>query len=304
MIEADFHKQVLLHEVIKFLNPAPGKTYIDATIGGGGHAFALLQKGAKVLGIDRDPEAIEYVKNQLETRNCPPAGETGKLETKENLVLANGNFSDIGQIAKSYGFNQVHGILFDLGVSSHQLENAQRGFSFAKVGPLDMRMDPMLSVTAYDIINHFDERRLNEILKTYGQEKFSRSIARAICSARQIEPITSTIRLAKIIEDAIPSGVRSKIHKATKTFQAIRIVVNSELLNLQESLPQTTKLLAGGGRLVIISFHSLEDANVKRFLKQERQLKVLTKKPIGPSKSEILKNPRARSAKLRVAEKI
>lgn len=199
----------------------------------------------------------------------------------------------------------MDGVLFDLGVSSHQIETPQRGFSFSKVGPLDMRMDKSITVTAYDIVNHFDERRLNEIFKTYGQEKFSRSIARAVCSARQIEPINSTVRLAKVIEKAIPPGVRKqKINPATKTFQAIRIVVNSELLNLQESLPQTTELLVSGGRLVIISFHSLEDGIVKRFLKSQGGLRVLTPKPIGPSQSEILDNPRARSAKLRAAEKI
>lgn len=302
MTPADFHKPVLLAQVIEFLDPAPGKFYIDATIGGGGHSFALLQKGAKVLGIDRDPEAIEFVDKKWKMVN-------GKWKIAENLTLVQGNFSHIGQIARENGFSQVNGILFDLGVSSHQLETPKRGFSFQKEGPPDMRMDPNLTVTAYDIINNFNERRIHEILKTYGQEKFSRSIARAICSARQVKPIKSTIRLAKICQEAVPRGVYGKhrvikIHPATRTFQALRIVVNSELLNLGESLPQTTKLLAHGGRLAIITFHSLEAQIVKRFLKQEKQLAILSKKPIGPSKSEILQNPRARSARLRVAEKI
>lgn len=282
-----FHAPVLLQEVIKFLAPAPGKSYIDATIGGGGHAFELLKRGARVLGIDRDPEAIEQVRK--ETRN---------------VMLVQGNFNKIGEIARSNGFGNVNGILFDLGVSSHQLEVPKRGFSFTKEGPLDMRMDPDLTIKAADIVNNFDERRLYEIFKTYGQEKFSRSIARAICSARQIESINSTVRLAQIISDAKPRGEYVRIHPATRAFQALRIVVNSELLNLESTLPQTTNLLAPGGRLVIISFHSLEDALVKRFLKQEEKLLVLTKKPIGPSRQEILDNPRARSAKLRVAERL
>ena len=285
-----FHAPVLLQEVIKFLSPAPGKSYIDATIGGGGHTFALLKQGARVLGIDRDPDAIEHIKD--------------KWKIGKELILARANFNKIGEIARSNGASQIDGILFDLGVSSYQLEKADRGFSFQKKGPLDMRMDPDLEVTAADIINNFDERRLYEIFKTYGQEKFSRSIARAICSARQIESINSTVRLAKIIEDAKPRGAYEKIHPATRAFQALRIVVNSELLNLEEALPQTTNLLARGGRLVIISFHSLEDALVKRFLKQEEKLLVLTKKPIGPNRQEVLANPRARSAKLRVAERI
>lgn len=289
MNKTDFHTPVLLDEVIDFLNPSPGKTYIDATIGGAGHTFALLKKGAKVLGIDRDPDAIAHVREHINS---------------QLLTLAQGNFSKIGEIARSNGFIKVDGILFDLGVSSHQLESAKRGFSFTKEGPLDMRMDPQLSVTAYDIINNFDERRLNEIIKTYGQEKYSRSIARAIYSARQIGKINSTIRLKEIIQSAVPRGARkARINTATKTFQALRIIVNSEILNLESTLPQTSKLLVGGGRLVIISFHSLEDATVKRFLKTQESLRVLTPKPIGPTKSEILKNPRARSAKLRAAEK-
>lgn len=286
-----FHTPVLLAEVIEFLMPKPGKSYIDATLGGAGHTFEILKRGARVLGIDRDKQAIEYVKSHM--------------QIEQNLTLVQGNFSQLAEIAKSHGVSQVDGILFDLGVSSHQFETSQRGFSFTKEGPLDMRMDQNLQISAYDIVNNFDERRIHEILKTYGEEKYSRPIARAICSARQIEPINSTIRLAQIVRSAVPRGVRKKmIDPATKTFQAIRIVVNSELLNLEDTLPQTISLLVKGGRLVIISFHSLEDKLVKRFLKSQKSLRVLTPKPIGPSKSEIYKNPRSRSAKLRVAERI
>ena len=303
--EVRYHTPVLLQEVLKYLSPKPGDLVIDATIGGGGHAFELLKYGAKVLGIDRDPEAIEHVKDQWKMENV----EDPERSRRGNLKLIRGNFSSIGQIARSNGFDQVSGVLFDLGVSSHQIEKPERGFSFQKEGPLDMRMDPNLTVKAGDIINNFDKRRLNEIFKTYGQERHSWPISKAIVSARQIKPIETTTELVQIIEGAV-GGVSKyggrvvKIHPATKAFQALRIVVNSELLNLEETLPQTVELLKKGGRLATISFHSLEDGIVKRFFKRDARLKVLTKKPIGPSHQEVSQNPRARSAKLRVAERI
>lgn len=290
-----YHISALLHEVISYLDPKPGDLTIDATIGGAGHTQELLKRGARVLGIDRDPEALDYVKS---------------LNLGSNLILRQANFNRIGEIARENGFENVQGILLDLGVSSHQLDEPGRGFSFQKEGPLDMRMDPTLTLRAYDIVNHFEERRLHEILETYGQEKFSRLITRAICSARSMKPIETTKELAEIIKSAVPRGVSGKkklsknIHPATKTFQALRIIINSELLNLEETLPQTVDLLKVGGRLAVISFHSLEDAQVKRFFKQETRLKVITRKPIGPSQQEKQQNPRARSAKLRVAEKI
>lgn len=291
----NYHTSVLTNEVLEYLDPKNGEEYIDATAGGAGHTQELLKRGARVLAIDRDPEAIEFIKSQTNS---------------QDLILTEGNFAKIGEIAHLNNFKNVQGILFDLGVSSHQLDTPQRGFSFKNSGPLDMRMDPTQTLRAYDIVNHFEERRLNEILKTYGQEKFSRSITRAICSARKLKPINSTQELAEIIKSAYPRGVSgkyskfTKIHPATRTFQALRIVINSELLNLEESLPQTVDLLKVGGRLVIISFHSLEDEIVKRFFKQEKRLKILTNKPIGPESSEVEKNPRARSAKLRAAERI
>ena len=286
----EIHKSVLLHEVIEFLDPQKGDAFIDATIGFGGHTEKLLEKSTRVLGIDRDPEAIEYLKSEF--------------RDYKNLVVVRGNFADIGKIARSHNFTSVKGILFDLGVSSCQLEKAERGFSFQKEGPLDMRMDPAITVRAYDIVNNFERRRLYEIFKTYGGEKFSRRIAGAVCSARKVKPIETTTELARIIEGAVPGGARERIHPATRTFQALRIVVNSELLNLEQALPQTADLLKVGGRLAVVSFHSLEDKIVKRFLKQEKRLLVLTKKPIGPTESEIRDNPRCRSAKLRVAKKV
>ena len=288
------HVPVLLQEVVRFLDPKAGKVIIDATAGAGGHTEEFLRCGAQVLAIDRDPEAIKYLKKSY-----------GSQVINHKLVLAQGNFANIGEIAQKKGFSRVDGILFDLGISSDQLADAKRGFAFAKVGPLDMRMDPNLEVTAYDLVNNFDERRLYEIFSTYGQEKFSRAIARAICRARQIAPINSTQRLANIIREVYgKKNIRTKLDCATKSFLALRIVVNSELINLENALPQTIEILKKGGRLAIVSFHSLEDGLVKRFFKQEKQLLVLTKKPVTPGASEILKNPRSRSAKLRVAEKI
>ena len=288
---SQYHQSVLLQEAIKFLNVKPQHLYIDATIGGGGHTRQILRRGGKVLGIDRDPESIAYLNKQLR-------GE-------KELVIVQGNFNRISEIAREYGFIEVSGILFDLGVSSHQLETAQRGFSFQKEGPLDMRMDKNSNIRAFDLVNNLEKRRLNEIFEKYAGEKLSWSIASAICSARKIKPIETTDGLAHIIKEVYRrKHLRTKLHPATKAFQALRIVVNSELLNLEEALPQTVNLLEKQGRLVVISFHSLEDSIVKRFFKYEKRLKVLTKTPIGPGSGEILHNPRSRSARLRAAVKI
>lgn len=286
---SQYHKSVLLKEVLGILKPKAGSRFIDATTGGGGHSKELVKKGAYVLALDRDPEAIEEIRS----------------EKLENLTVEKSNFSHIYKVAQEKGFTNVDGILFDLGVSSHQLENQKRGFSFQKEGPLDMRMDPDLAVNACDIVNHFDKRRLNEIFEVYGQEKFSLAIADAICSTRQIKQIETTRELAELVWEVYRrKRQETKLHPATKVFQALRIVVNSELLNLEEALPQTVRLLGENGRLVVISFHSLEDGVVKRFFKKTHELKILTKLPIGPSNWEIQNNPRSRSAKLRAAEKI
>jgi len=293
-----YHQSVLLQESIDLLNVKKSDLYIDTTAGEGGHTFEILRLGGKVLAIDRDPEAIEHIKNQFKILNL-------KLKIGENLRVVNGNFSNLEKIAKENGFENVSGIIFDLGISSHQLDTASRGFSFQTIGPLDMRMDPNIAIKASDIINNFDKRRLNEIFKEFGQERFSRPIADAVTFARQIKRIEKTNELSKIIREVYKKyKVRQKINPATKVFQALRIVVNSELLNLGESLPQTVNLLKKKGRLVIISFHSLEDAIVKRFFKENKNLKVLTKSPIGPESWEQFQNPRSRSAKLRAAQRI
>lgn len=295
---SQYHESVLLQEAIKFLNVKPQHLYIDATIGGGGHARQILRRGGKVLGIDRDPESIAHLNKKFRSENL-------KLKIGEDLILVQRNFNRITDIARSHGFSKVSGILFDLGVSGHQLETAQRGFSFQKEGPLDMRMDENSNIRAFDLVNNLEKRRLNEIFEKYAGEKLSWSIASAICSARKIKPIETTDGLAHIIKEVYRrKHLRTKLHPATKAFQALRIVVNSELLNLEEALPQTINLLEEQGRLVVISFHSLEDSIVKRFFKYEKRLKVLTKTPIGPGSGEILHNPRSRSARLRAAVKI
>lgn len=287
----NFHTSVLLNEAIDFLDVKQGNLYIDATAGGGGHTFEILKRGGNVLAIDRDPEAIRHIKNQF---------QIGK-----DLVIVESNFNRIFQLAIENGFGHVSGILFDLGASSHQFETADRGFSFSRSGPLDMRMDPNLKITAADIINNFETRRLNEIFQKFGQEKFSRQLTRAIISARKIKPIETTVDLAQIVHEVYQKrGIKKRVDSATKVFQALRIVVNSELLNLEDALPQAEKLLTKNGRLVVISFHSLEDGLVKRFFKHTAGLKTLTKTPISPSLGEIRLNPRSRSARLRAAEKI
>ncbi|OGD86692.1 16S rRNA (cytosine(1402)-N(4))-methyltransferase, partial [Candidatus Curtissbacteria bacterium RBG_13_35_7] len=261
-----YHKSVLAKEAIDFLNVNKNQLYIDATAGGGGHTKEIVKRGGQVLALDRDPASIGYLKS---------------LNLK-NTILKEANFSHIYNIAHKFGFKKVSGIIFDLGLSSAQIEDTNRGFSFLLNSPLDMRMDPNISLSAFEIINHFEKRRLNEIFHKFGQEKFSWPIADAICSARKIKPVRSTGELSKIVNEVYQKHkVRSKTNPATKVFQALRIVVNSELLNLKEALPQTTELLEKNGRLVIISFHSLEDAIVKRFFKEQEKLLTLTKKPIG-----------------------
>lgn len=299
----DFHTPVLLHEVIEGLNIKPGKRYIDATLGGGGHALEIIKRGGKVLGIDADQEAIKYVESRIRNQ------ESG-IRIGEDLILVLGNFKDIGGIARKYGFVKVAGILFDLGVSLHQLTTAERGFSFLQDGPLDMRMGSsppaggsgLPSATAADLVNGLYEHELTYLFQRYGEEQLARKLAHAICSARKVERIETTGELVRIVEKVKPRMIG--IHPATKIFQALRIAVNDELGSLERALPQAVKLLEPGGRLAVISFHSLEDRIVKDFFKQSKEMFMITKKPIVPSEEERYKNPRARSAKLRIYEKV
>ncbi|MBI2036275.1 16S rRNA (cytosine(1402)-N(4))-methyltransferase RsmH [Candidatus Microgenomates bacterium] len=297
-MEEVFHTPVLLPEVIEGLKVRRGKKYIDATLGGGGHGIEIIKMGGRVLGIDVDEEAIGYVKEKIKSQPFDFAqGRKSKVKTGQDLILVKGNFRDIGEIARTNGFERVAGIIFDLGVSSHQLNRAERGFSFQKEGPLDMRMDKALSVTAADLINGLYKNELIYIFEKFGEERLARRIADAIISARAIKRIETTGELAAIIEKVSPK--RGKIHPATRVFQALRIAVNDELESLERGLLQAKELLEKGGRIVAISFHSLEDRIVKRSFAGGE----LLKKPITASVQEIALNPKARSAKLRIYAK-
>lgn len=289
---SEYHISVLLQEVLAGLHVKPGGKYIDATLGGGGHTLEITKQGGIVLGIDVDEEALAFV--------------TEKLKGNEHVLLERGNFSDIDKIAAKYGWNEVNGVLFDLGVSSHQFDTGERGFSFRSDAPLDMRMDQRLTVTAKDLVNGLHKGELYDLFTRYGEEHFARRIAENIIQARSIAPITTTSELAKIVERSYPRGYH-KVHPATKVFQALRIAVNDELHSLQEALPKAIQLLAQQGRLVVISFHSLEDKIVKESFKKAEEEglgKVITDKPIEPMDIEKEENPRSGSSKLRIFEKI
>ncbi|MDP2586092.1 MAG: 16S rRNA (cytosine(1402)-N(4))-methyltransferase RsmH [Candidatus Levybacteria bacterium] len=281
---SNFHKSVLLTEVLEGLRVKPNEKYIDATLGGGGHSFEILKLGGIVLGIDVDKDAVEYIE---------------KNKKPENLTIARGNFREIDKIAPEHNFDKMAGIIFDLGVSSHQIDDPTRGFSFQNEGPLDMRMDQDLGVRALDLIKVLTKGELNDIFTEFGEESRSWAISSAIVRARSIKPIETTTDLAKIV---FAIAGQSK-----KVFQALRIVINGELDSISEALPKALRLLKENGRLCVISFHSLEDRIVKRnFLEFEREGlgRIITERPIIPTGKEIEGNKRARSAKLRIFEKI
>jgi len=308
------HKPVMVGGVLEYLRPKAGGIYVDGTLGGGGHTKAILKTAnCRIIGIDRDLEAIFAAKKNL-------------ADYKDQVTFVHNNFSNLPAILRSLDIPKVDGILLDLGVSSHQLESPSRGFSFQKDAPLDMRMDQRDDLTAGKIINFYDEKKLADLFYKYGEERYSRQIAKKIIERRgqsprrglsPIRPIRTTDELVEIIKSATPPEYRfnlpasrqgSKIHFATRVFQALRIEVNDELKILEDFIPKAAQLLAKDGRLLIISFHSLEDRIVKhtfRDLAQNnpKKYKILTKKPITPSVEEITRNPRSRSAKMRVLEK-
>src|SRR5258706_8199308 len=288
---SDYHTAVLATEVIEGLHIIPGKKYIDATLGGGGHSREIIKRGGILLGIDTDAEAIKEAEKELRTQ-----------DSMTNWKLVQGNFRDIVSIAKENGFEHVDGILFDLGVSSHQLDTVSRGFSYRfGTAPLDLRLNQNMGMTAAEYIKTATEEDLYETIGTYGEEERARAIARAIISARQVSPIETTGELLKVIEGVVGESQGKTV--ASRVFQALRIVVNDEFGALKSGLKGAEELLAPGGRLVVISFHSLEDRIVKQFLRSNAW-KQVTKKPIVANDTEIYLNKRARSAKLRIAEKI
>jgi 16S rRNA (cytosine1402-N4)-methyltransferase len=291
MADGAQHVPVLLQEVMENLNPQAGDRLIDCTLGGGGHTAALLDRSrpdGQVLALDADPDAIERARARL-------------ADFGERVIFVHSNFSDLYKVATAHGFDAVDGVLIDLGLSSDQLAST-RGFSFQHTGALDMRFDPAQLESAADIVNTLNADELADLIYEYGEERLSRRIARAIVAAR---PIHTAERLAEVIAGAI--GRRGRLHPATRTFQALRIAVNDELGALRSALPAAVNLLKPGGRLAVISFHSLEDRIVKQFMRdgaQARTLRLPHRKPIAPREAEIEANPRARSARLRVAEKI
>ena len=305
----EIHKSVLVNEVLDLLDVVPGGVYIDGTLGSGGHSEVLLKalgSEGRLLGIDQDEQALERAERRL-------------MKWQDQCTFAHGNFSDIAEIAQKNGFNEVDGILMDIGVSSDQLEEAERGFSFMKEGPLDMRMDKSCGETAADLVNNLPEYELRKILRTFGEEPRARRIAQVIVAKRDEDPLVTTLALAELVEKAV-GGRRGRIHPATRTFQALRIAVNQELDVLSRGLIGGLSLLRDGGRMAVISFHSLEDRIVKRFFASHvgkhvslmaggsewvgemPLMELINRKPVMASDIENETNPRARSAKLRVAK--
>jgi 16S rRNA (cytosine1402-N4)-methyltransferase len=309
------HLPVLVNEVIEMLAPAPGSLHIDATLGGGGHTERILEAAnpdGRLLGLDADPAAIARVAARLGPRYG------------DRLVLRQANFRELGEVAPEAGFGAVDGALFDLGLSSFQLADRERGFGFRAGGPLDMRFDPSRGVPASELLASLDTAELTALFRRYGEEPKAPRIARAIVDARRVAPIATAEELAALVERVLPPNPRQprRTHPATRVFQALRIAVNEELDALQAGLASALDLLRPGGRLVVLSYHSLEDRIVKRFFQAERRgcicppelpvcvcgrnprLRLVTSPSLTPTAAEIAVNPRARSARLRAAERL
>lgn len=306
------HISVLLDETIDSLNIKPNGIYVDGTLGGGGHSYQICKRlgdGGRLIGIDQDTEAIAAATKRLE-------------EFKDKVTIVHSNYQNIDSVLQELCISGVDGIVLDLGVSSYQLDNAERGFSYREDAPLDMRMDQSMEMTAYDIVNNYSEQELFRVIRDYGEDNFAKNIAKHIVKARSIKPIETTFELNEIIKAAIPAKVRQGTgHPSKKTFQAIRIELNKELDVLENSIDRMIGLLNPGGRLSIITFHSLEDRIVKTIFRNNMNPctcppnfpvcmcgkkptgKVVTRKPIVPSDEELSMNKRAKSSKLRVFEK-
>ncbi len=299
-MEKIIHTPVMIQEVLEYLNLKPGKVIVDATLGMGGHSARIAERLGDtgiLVGIDRDQDSLAAARELL-------GEKAGKIR------FAYGNFSDLDVLLRSLNIESIDGIVFDLGVSSFQLSDAGRGFSFQSDGPLDMRMDRNSYICAYDLVNNLNEEELAHLLKAFGQERWHNRIARILVQERLRHPITTTGELSRIVLSAIPPRFKRfhyRIHPATRTFQAVRIAVNRELESLETAINKVAGFLNPGGRICVISFHSLEDRVVKvtfKKLASEGAIKIITAKPLTPKESEIKDNPRSRSAKFRVAEKI
>lgn len=307
------HVSIMVREVMEALEPKRGGIYVDCTAGGGGHSFEIasrLPEGSRIICLDRDDEAIEACTKRLEPYS-------------DKFTIVKTNFGGLASALDLIGVEKIDGIMWDLGVSSHQLDDGDRGFSYSKEAPLDMRMDQSQTKSAYDVVNYYDERELTRIIRDYGEERFAQRIAAAICSKRSEKPIETTVELADIVSGAIPAAQRMKEaqNPARRTFQAIRIEVNGELDAIAPSIEAAVERLNPGGRLAVITFHSLEDRIVKETFRKlstgctcppefpicvcgnKPKIKLLSKKPIIPQADEQEANPRSRSSKLRTAEK-
>lgn len=303
----EYHESVLLAEIVERLAPAPGKVMVDGTLGGGGHTAAFLAAGARVIGLDQDPEALAFAGRKL-------------IEFGDRFTAVHSSFTKVGEVLDGLGIAKIDGALLDLGVSSRQLDAPERGFSFMREGPLDMRMDPTNLISAADLVNTMAGDQLEKIFRNYGEEPAARKIAARLVRDRLVSPFRTTLQLAQAVESVVPR--RGRTHPATRIFQALRIAVNRELEALTIGLEQFSQRLAPGGRLAIITFHSLEDRIVKVFFKERTTefidrpewpearpnplhiFKAITGKPVVASDAEQQANPRSRSAKLRVVERI
>lgn len=300
MQEEKFHIPVMLHEVIDYLRLLPGQVIVDATLGTGGHSLEILKMitpGGKLIGIDRDEDSLNVCRKRLSF-------------FYSSLELVHANFVDLDQVLVKLGVDKIDGIIFDLGISTFQLKNAQRGFSFQEEGPLDMRLDKASYISAYDLVNNLNESEISDMLWSFGQERWHNRIAHLIIAERKIQPIATTVQLADLVIRAIPHRYRRsyyRIHPATRTFQAVRIAVNRELEIIEIAIKKAVAILKKQARICVISFHSLEDRAVKlafRQLKAEELINIVTPKPLTPLFSEVEANPSSRSSKFRVAERI
>ncbi len=300
MVEEKLHIPVMLREVIDYLNPGPGKIIVDATLGTGGHSFEILKRitpGGKLIGIDRDEDSLAICRKRLS-------------EFSSSCEFVHGNFVDLDQILEKLGIDKIDGIVFDLGISTYQLKDPERGFSFQQEGPLDMRLDKSSYISAYDLVNNLNESEISNMLWSFGEERWHNRIARILVEERRNQPISTTSQLAALVMRAIPYRYRKgyyRIHPATRTFQAVRIAVNRELEILETAVKKAVAILGKKAKICVISFHSLEDRVIKhtfRALKADGLIDIVTAKPLTPAPSEVIANPSSRSSKFRVAERI
>jgi len=300
VVEEKLHIPVMLREVIDYLDPKPGQIIVDATLGTGGHSFEILKRitpGGKLIGIDRDEDSLAICRKRLS-------------EFSSSCEFVHGNFVDLDQILEKLGIDKIDGIVFDLGISTYQLKDPERGFSFQQEGPLDMRLDKSSYISAYDLVNNLNESEISNMLWSFGEERWHNRIARILVEERRNQPISTTTQLAALVMRAIPYRYRKgyyRIHPATRTFQAVRIAVNRELEILETAVKKAVAILGKKAKICVISFHSLEDRVIKhtfRALKADGLIDIVTAKPLTPAPSEVIANPSSRSSKFRVAERI